>query len=153
MYLLLYLIWIAFNGKITCEICLLGIPIVAAVGLAAWGLFRYGPKTEWYVYRRGPLFLAYLVVLVWEIIKANFAVLRFIICQKRATEASMTSFDVGLKTEWARFLLANSITLTPGTITIFANESRFVVHALTDEMLDGIASSTIVRILQKMEAK
>lgn len=152
MYLLLYLIWVAFNGKITGEICLLGVFIVGGVALIAWALFRYTPATEWYICKRVPLFLAYLAVLLWEIIRANFAVLGFILCKKRTAEASMMSFDVELETEWARFILANSITLTPGTITVFTYGRRFTVHALTSEMLDGIESSTFVTLLKKMEA-
>ena len=151
MYLLLYLIWVAFNGKITGEICLLGVFIVWGVGLIARALFRYTPSTEWYIYKRVPLFAAYLGVLVWEIVKANFAVLQFILFKKRATEPSMMSFDVELDTEWARFILANSITLTPGTITVYTNGNRFTVHALTSEMLDGIESSSFVALLRKME--
>ena len=152
MYLFLYLIWIAFNGKITGEICLLGLLIVAAVGVIARALFRYTPATEGYILRRVPLFLAYVAVLVWEILKANFDVLRFILFRKRAAEPSMMSFDVELETEWARFLLANSITLTPGTITVYTHDNRFTVHALTGEMLDGIECSRFVRLLQRMEA-
>lgn len=151
MYLLLYLIWIAFNGKITGEICLLGALVVGAVGLIAWALFHYTPRTEWYIWRRVPLILAYFVVLVWEIIKANFVVLHFIVSQKGTIEPSLMSFDVELETNWARYLLANSITLTPGTITLYTNGSRFTVHALSGEILDGIERSVFVRLLHKME--
>jgi len=151
MYLLLYSLWVALNGKITVEICLLGILVVAAVGLIAYGLFRYTLRTELFIYKKLPLLLAYLGVLVWEIIKANFAVLRFIVNERAAIEPSMMSFDVDLKTNLARFILANSITLTPGTITMMTIGNRFTVHALTAEMLDGIESSSFVKLLQRLE--
>ena len=99
-----------------------------------------------------PLLLAYAGVLLWEIVKANFAVLRFIINEKAHIEPAMMSFDVSLNTEMARFILANSITLTPGTITVYTNDNRFTVHALTEEMLDGIESSSFVKLLQRLEA-
>lgn len=152
MYLLLYVLWIVLNGKITAEICLLGILIVGAVGIIAGGLFQYKPRNEWDIYKKAPLFVCYAAVLIWEILKANFAVLRFIINEKAAIEPALVSFDVDLKTEGARFLLANSITLTPGTITVITNGNRFTVHALSSDMLDGVESSTFVRLLKKMEA-
>lgn len=153
MYLLLYVLWIALNGKVTAEICILGLVVVSAVALIGCGLFHYTPATELYLYRRVPLLAVYLFVLVWEIIKANFSVLHFILHQKGAIEPAVMSFNVDLKSRWTRFLLANSITLTPGTITLFANDDRFVVHALTSEMLDGIETSRFVEMLKKMEAK
>ena len=151
MYLLLYILWVALNGKVTVEICLLGAAVTGAVGLIAYGLFRYTPRTELFVYRKLPLLLAYAGVLIWEIIKANFSVLRFIVNEKAAIEPAMMSFDVDLRTDLARFILANSITLTPGTITMMTMGNHFTVHALTAEMLDGIESSSFVRLLQKLE--
>lgn len=151
MYLLLYILWVALNGKITAEICLLGVPVVGAVGLIAYGLFHYTFRRELFIYKKLPLLLAYIAVLIWEIIKANFAVLRFIVSEKAAMEPAMMSFDVELRTNLARFILANSITLTPGTITMMTNGNRFTVHALTAEMLDGIESSSFVKLLQKLE--
>ena len=151
MYLLLYILWVVLNGKITLEICLLGLLIVGAVGLISCALFRYTPKTELLIYKKAPLFLAYAAILIWEILKSNFVVLHFIISQKAAIEPALVSFDVDLKTTTARFLLANSITLTPGTITVFTNGNHFTVHALSSDMLDGVENSTFIRLLQKME--
>lgn len=152
MYLLLYALWIALNGKFTVEICLLGGVVVGAVGVIAYGLFHYTPAGELRIWKKVPLLLAYAGLLIWEIIKANFAVLRFIINEKAHIEPAMMSFDVSLNTELTRFILANSITLTPGTITVYTHDNRFTVHALTEEMLDGIETSSFVKLLQKLEA-
>lgn len=151
MYLLLYALWVALNGKITAEVCLLGVFVTGGVGLITYGLFHYTLRTEFRIYRKLPLLLAYIAVLIWEIVKANFAVLRFIVNEKAAIEPAMMSFEVDLKTGWARFILANSITLTPGTITMVTKDDHFIVHALTEEMLDGIESSGFVKLLRKME--
>ena len=56
-----------------------------------------------------------------------------------------------MKNEFLRVLYANSITLTPGTITISLTKDEIVVHALRHEYLDGIDSSRLLKILQKME--
>ena len=49
-------------------------------------------------------------------------------------------------------IMANSITLTPGTITASVDGNTYTVHCLSREMIDGIESSTFVRLLQKLEA-
>lgn len=153
MYLLLYILWVALNGKVTVEICLLGAFVVGAVGLITYGLFRYSPRVELRIYKKVPYLFAFGVILLKEIIKSNFAVLHFISSKKGTIEPEMMSFEVDLKTDLARFLLANSITLTPGTITVLTNDNRFTVHSLDAGMLEGLDNSSIVKLLQKMEAQ
>ena len=52
--------------------------------------------------------------------------------------------DPGLKTGFARFVLANSITLTPGTITIEITEDGiYSVHALTGELKEGLLDGSM----------
>ena len=48
--------------------------------------------------------------------------------------------------------MANSITLTPGTITIALEGDELIVHALDEELVEGIDESIFVRMLRKMEA-
>ena len=52
----------------------------------------------------------------------------------------------------AKVILANSITLTPGTITVSEEKGVFCVHALDKSLADGIESCSFVEILKKMEA-
>ena len=59
---------------------------------------------------------------------------------------------VDLKTEFARFILANSITLTPGTITVLSEGNTLTVHCLRRELLGDLSESVFVRLLRKMEA-
>lgn len=61
-------------------------------------------------------------------------------------------FRTDLKSKTARVVLANSITLTPGTITIALEEDELIVHALDAGLIEGIDESIFVRMLRKMEA-
>ena len=56
-----------------------------------------------------------------------------------------------MKSEAALACLANSITLTPGTITISLDDGLFTVHCLDKSMAEGIADSRFVRLLQRIE--
>ena len=63
----------------------------------------------------------------------------------------MVFFDVDIESEFLRFVLANSITLTPGTITVDVDDNHFCVHALDYTMAEDIENSVFVKLLVKME--
>ena len=48
-------------------------------------------------------------------------------------------------------MLANSITLTPGTITVDLEGNHFTVYSLDKSMIDGFENSTLVKLARKME--
>lgn len=152
MYLLLFALWLLLNGKVTVEICLFGLGITALLALLCYVLFDYTPKKELRICKKVPLFLAYVGVLIAEILKANFTVLHIILCKKRKITPALVTVQVDLKTDFARYMLANSITLTPGTITVETHENEFTVHCLSAEMIEGTESGIFVRLLQKLEA-
>lgn len=151
MLLLLYLIWLILNGRMTLEICLLGLGIVALIALPARVLFGWGWRSELRVWKKAPLFLAFLAVLLWRILLANFSVLRIILSRGKQIRPVLVQCRTGLKTEFCRFLLANSITLTPGTITVAMEEDRLTVHCLRREMLDDAENGLVARLLRRLE--
>ena len=152
MYLVIFALWLALNGTVTAEILLFGIAITAGIGVLAYVLFGYTPKRDIAFLRRIPLFLAFLPVLVFEIIRANLRVAGIILNRKHEVTPALVTVETGLRSGFARFVMANSITLTPGTITVRTHGSRFTVHCLSKEMSDGIADGVLCRLLRKMEA-
>lgn len=152
MYVLLLVFWLLLCGKITLEILLLGLAVTAAMGALEYGLFGYTPKTEWRVIRKAPIFCAFIPVLLWEILKAGTVVARDILFRRYPVNPTLITFHTGLKTDIGRFLLANAITLTPGTITIAVDGSKITVHCLDASMLDTSADSVFERWLRKLEA-
>ena len=58
-----------------------------------------------------------------------------------------------LKTETARVILANSITLTPGTITVSLTEQELLVHCLDKTLAEGMEDSSFVKLLKKLEER
>ena len=152
MYLFLFFIWFMLNGRITWEITLIGILLCTAVYFFAKKYLHYTIRKDWGLLKRIGLFLVYLAVLLWEIFKANWKVMLLIIAGNSYTDSSVVYIRVPLKTELARTILANSITLTPGTITISLDEDRYTIHALRPSLADGIEDSAFVKLLMKMEA-
>lgn len=152
MYLLLYCFWLILNGKLTLEVLILGLFVVSGVGALAWVLFGYTPKREIMLDKKLPLFFIYIFVLLWEILKANWNMIKVIVNAKGSIEPTLVTFQTDLKTGFGRFLLANSITLTPGTITVRMRGNCLTVHCIKRSMLDTSPDSTFVRWIRKLEA-
>ncbi len=85
-----------------------------------------------------PTFLAYISK---AIIKANIDVIKLILTMKRSSVSpQMIEVDESLKTDLGAVIYANSITLTPGTVSVELTEDKILVHALTKEAADDLAS-------------
>ena len=152
MYILLFCFWLLLNGRLTAEIYLLGLAVTGALAWLEYALFGYRPKQELRAVRKAPLFLAYVFVLVWEIIKANFQVSKYVLFQKYKIAPKLVTFRTDLRTDFGRFLLANSITLTPGTITVRVEGDKLTVHCLDGAMLDCSENGVFQRWIRRLEA-
>ena len=152
MFLLLLFAFIVFSGAVTLEILLFAVGIGVLVLLFAVKFMGYSLKKEAKIYIKLPLIIAYLFVLLYEIIKANILTSIFILKGNKKTAPSLVTFDSPLKSEFAGTVLANSITLTPGTISVSFRNGKFRVHCLDDSLSRGIDSSHLVCLLKKIEA-
>ena len=151
MYIIFFLIWVIFNGQFTLEIAAFGAEIAGIMYWFICRFFNYDPKTDLFLGKRLFQILHYVFVLVREIIKANFEVIRMITSSRYEIEPAVVRFKTDLKTSFTRILLANSITLTPGTITVSLENDEYVVHCLDKSLAEGINSSVFVTLLRKME--
>ena len=95
--------------------------------------------------------LQYAGILFWEIIQANLAAVRLILSEKEVVEPVLAHFTVDLKTQTGKTLLANAITLTPGTITVNIDGNHFAVHCLDKSIAVGMDSSSFVKVITKLE--
>lgn len=152
MFLLLFSMWLILNGKVTVEICIIGAFISVTLFYFICRFMDYSLKKELLLFRMIPLFIRYFWVLVKEIVKANVCVLKIIVSPELQPEPAFVYFQTDLKTGLAKVMLANSITLTPGTITVSVEENRFCVHCLDRDLAEGVEESVFVELLKEMEA-
>ncbi len=150
MILFVFAFWLILSGKLTLEILLTGAVFTAAVYAFACFFLSWTFSRELVVYKLIPLAAAYFGVLAWEIVKANLGVLPFILGKKKP-DGVVVHFTSPLESDTANVLLANSITLTPGTITLDQKGKSFAVHCLHADMSHGMDASVFVRLLLKME--
>lgn len=152
MYIAFLLLWIIFNGRITLEILVIGLILSTALFAFCCKFMNYSIRKDMKMLKRLPMVLQYAVILIIEILKANRQVLYFIMTPRYQVEPQIVHFTSNLKSETARVVLANSITLTPGTITIGLEGNEFYVHCLDKEFAEGMENSIFVELLEKMEA-
>ena len=151
MYLLLFLFFIILTGKVTIEILVSGLVLTAALGGLLYALFGYTPGRELRFLKKAPLFFLYLFVLLFEILKASGRMIGCIFAEKSGIRPVLVTFESGLKTRFGRYVLANSITLTPGTITVEQTGDVFTVHCLKREFLDVSEDSVMMRWIRRLE--
>lgn len=151
MYILFFLIWIIFNGNVTAEIVIFGLVIAAAMYAFICKFMNFSIKKDRLYCKKLFGIVQYVCVLIWEIIKANFAVIRLVTSSRYELEPTLVHFRTKLRTRQARIVLANSITLTPGTITVTLEDDEYVVHCLDRELAEGMNHSIFVELLEKLE--
>ena len=152
MYAAFFVLWIIFNGRITLEIVLIGLFLCSLLFAFCCKFMGYSIKRDIRLLKRVPLAFQYCLILIIEILKANRQVLYFITTPRYQVEPQLIHFRSNLKTQMGRVILANSITLTPGTITVRLEGNEFYVHCLDKDFADGIEDSIFVELLEKMEA-
>ena len=83
---------------------------------------------------------SYLVWLLWQIVLANVHTLKLALTPGGLEEVAprVVRFKTTLRSEFAKYVLAQSITLTPGTVTIKIVGDEFFVHAISEEAADGL---------------
>ena len=152
MFICFFALWIVLNGRWTTEIALFGLVFAAVAYAFAWKYMGYSPKVDAALVRRLPSAIRYGVVLVREIVKANLTVAGMILKQDFEPRPQLVQFDVPLLKNRHRVALANSITLTPGTITVENRGTEYVVHCINPDFSRDVDCSALVEALERMEA-
>ena len=151
MYFLFYVLWIVFNGQLTWEIAVIGLFVAGLIYAFLCKFMGWSLKKDLRIIKYTIFMVGYLFVLLWEILKANMATIRLVFTEKYEREPVLVTFKTNIKSPVLRVLLANSITLTPGTITVSLQDNEYTLHALDKELADGIEDSVFVHLLEKAE--
>lgn len=130
----LVLYWFALSGYFDHPVLFVtgGLSVLAVVGLAARMKILDEETTPYLRFKS----LGYFIWLFKEIVKANMAVVRAVLSPDMEISPSMFKVKTNHGTDLGRTTFANSITLTPGTISVEMEEGEIMVHALLDELTD-----------------
>jgi len=139
---LLFLFWIFLSGHL--EPLLLGLGI-ASVALTVFLSRRMNViDHESYPLHLSSKFPGFFVYIFREIVKANIDVVTRILSWRKAPiSPQMIEIPQSQETDLGAVIYANSITLTPGTVTIKLSKDNLTVHALSKEAASELATGAM----------
>ena len=147
LFIVLFGFWLLMSGYYTPLILSLGIiSCLLCVHLTIKGKFLDNETLPIYFF---PRLIQYTLWLIKEILKSNIQTAKVIIM--RSEEPELFSVKATQKTNEGKVTYANSITLTPGTVTTQIKDNVFEVHALTKEFGDDVRGSEMDRMVTWLE--
>ena len=150
LFFVLFAFWLLLSGE-TDSAFLLGAGVFCCA-LTAWFSARLeivGDEGQPVTGLRS--FLAYLPWLLWQVILSNIDVIRRVWRPKRSIEPRLFRLPIQLRHPVAKALYANSITLTPGTVTVRVENDALLVHALTEEAEVSLRDGKMEQRILQME--
>jgi len=134
-WLTFFAIWLAFTTSLATDELIVGagvsllLTVLFASSFTLHGISFFTPKRFIYILR-------YILVFSFELLKSNLKVAKIVLSPKMNINPGIVKFKTNLKSDMAKMLLANSITLTPGTLTVDVVDDIFYIHWLNVESVD-----------------
>jgi multicomponent Na+:H+ antiporter subunit E len=145
----LALLWLLLSGYLKTTLLVLGVISCILVTILARRMKVYLTNDERLKFAlRMPFYLPWLFK---EILLANLHVAHRVLKSGSAIQPQCLTIKPNQKTNTGIALLANSITLTPGTISIDYDDENLLVHALTDETAEGVTNGDMDERICKIE--
>lgn len=122
-----FVLWLALSSTFDRQELICGILVCLIISFFGAGIYSqlgFPPPNL----KRILFSLVYIIMLFWEIIKANFDVAYRVIHPKMPIKPGIVVIETRLKSDIAKMILANSITLTPGTFTLDVIGDKLLVH-------------------------
>jgi len=145
----LFAFWVLLSGMFT--------PFLLAAGAASAIAIALLSRRMEIADREGlPLHLTFAGLTYWpwlvkEILKSGWQVARIVVDPRLPVSPVLVRFKPSQHSTLGLVTHANSITLTPGTVTVEAEHGEFLVHALTQEGADGLAGGEMDRRVSRFE--
>ena len=140
-FIILSVFWIVWSGMLDAFHLTLGVVSCAIVlGLTKTSLKKRSETSFLKIVRQFIAFERYSFWLLKEIIVANIQVFNLAISPNllKKINPKMSSFKTKINSEAGQFVLAQSITLTPGTVTTRIDNGTFLIHAISDDAADAL---------------
>ena len=147
--LTLAVFWLAISGHYTSLMLSLGAISIALIVYIAHRMDVVDHEAQ-------PLHLTlkipgYYAWLIKEIFLANLTVIKHIWLGNKSISPVFATITASQKTEIGKVIYANSITLTPGTVTVNLEGDKFLVHSLLQESIEDLKSGEMDRRVTQLE--
>lgn len=138
-FILLFALWCIFSGMFDAFHLALGVISCLIVTIISGDLIFKDNKITMEHIREGIRFIKYLPWLMYQILLANIHVAYLVLHPKMPIEPSVVYYKSKLKKDISKVVFANSIILTPGTITMdITEDNTYVVHCISQKVADDL---------------
>jgi multicomponent Na+:H+ antiporter subunit E len=140
----LFAFWLALTGSLEPSELIIG--AVLSVALGAWATrFLWTEDAPTLTPGQTLRFLGYLLYLLRSIIVAAIGVAEVVLDPQMPIEPVLVTHRTSFKRVVSRIAFANSITLTPGTLTVDVDGNSFLIHCIDERFADDISSGELER--------
>ena len=148
--LIMFVFWIFLSGEFSFILLLSGIISSLLVSYISHDLL-IGNGDMKLGFIRTIRFIRFLPWLLWQIVLANIDLALRTLHPKMPINPILINIKNNLKTDLGMVILANSITLTPGTVTIDVNENEFLIHVISEKAAQSLISGEMQARVKKIE--
>jgi multicomponent Na+:H+ antiporter subunit E len=127
LFIFLFLIWLLLTLNVTLPNLAVGV-IAALIVTLFFGKYALKVNKRVFQVQRYAFALIYCFIFLWECIKANFDVAYRVVSPSLPVKPGIVRAKTNLTSDIAKVFLANSITMTPGTITVDVVDDKFYIH-------------------------
>ncbi len=149
---IMFIFWILLSGEFSLILILSGVFSSLLVSYISHDLLT-GQGDIKLGFIRTIRFIRYLPWLLWQILLANIDLVYRTLHPKMPINPKIITFKNDFKTDLGMVTLANSITLTPGTVTIDVNENEFIVHTIDEKAAESLISGQMQAKVRKIEGQ
>ena len=141
-------VWLLLSGHYTALILSFGAVSSLIVIWFMWRMDRVDEQLGALPMR--PRVLYYLLWLMWQVVLSNIDLVRRIWDPTLPIRPTWQRLDIKVTSSLAKTLYANSITLTPGTLTTDVREDHFMVHSLSTDGIDELRKGGMEKQIQRL---
>jgi len=152
MLLIMFGVWLLWSGHYSFDhMLVLGLGVVSCVFVVYMANRMDIVDEEGHPIHLLFQLLLYIPWLLWAIVKANIDVAKRVLNPSLPISPCMVRIKATQKTDLTRVIFANSITLTPGTVSVELVGDDILVHALTREAAEDVQSGDMDRRVTSLE--
>jgi multicomponent Na+:H+ antiporter subunit E len=143
VFVVSYGVWLALVGTLNWQELLMGGVLSAIVAAFGWRYFSQVGFSHLSL-KKLLYLIAYIPVFFWAMIKANFDVAYRVIHPRMPISPGIVVIKTDLKSDSGKLALANSITLTPGTLTMDVEGDNMLIHWINVKSTDTDEATRII---------
>ena len=145
--ILLFTLWMVLTSNVQIFNIVIGIGVSFSIALLYTKLFIH----KAFEFISPVWFMVYLYVLLKNLILSNLQISKRILSRDMKLSPAIVAVKTNLESDWKKLLLANSITLTPGTLTLDIKDDMLFIHVI--EYHEGSNKEDITKEFENIIAK